>query len=62
MSVRFRCADCDEVEERCKCDKFCYICQGEHEVRLVQDGCYYCLECREACDYEPEPKSNIVYE
>jgi hypothetical protein len=29
---------------------------SEHEVRLVEDGCYYCIECREACDYLPEPK------
>ena len=29
---------------------------GEHDVRLVEDGCYYCLECREACDYVPENK------
>jgi hypothetical protein len=20
----------------------------------VEDGCFYCLECREACDYLPE--------
>jgi hypothetical protein len=29
---------------------------SEHDVRLVDDGCYYCLECREACDYLPENK------
>jgi hypothetical protein len=25
-------------------------------VRLVDNGCYYCLECREACEYIPEEK------
>jgi hypothetical protein len=57
MPARFHCAVCDAVEERCACEKYCYICQGENEIRLVADGCYYCLECREACDYEPEPKN-----
>jgi hypothetical protein len=28
-------------------------------VRLVDDGCYYCLECREACDYLPENKEAV---
>jgi hypothetical protein len=42
------------VEERCTCDKYCYICLGANDVRLVEDGCYYCLECREVCDYIPE--------
>jgi hypothetical protein len=27
---------------------------GANDVRLVEDGCYYCLECREVCDYIPE--------
>jgi hypothetical protein len=26
---------------------------GEHDVRLCNDGLYYCQECREACDYLP---------
>lgn len=61
MAQRFRCIVCDRVEEKCDCDKYCYICQGEHEVRLVEDGCFYCLECREACDYMPEA-NNIAHE
>jgi sulfur transfer complex TusBCD TusB component (DsrH family) len=56
MAQRFLCTVCDQVEEKCKCDKYCYLCMGEHEVRLVDDGCYYCLECREACEYLPEDK------
>ncbi len=57
MAARFHCVVCDKVEERCICDKYCYICQSEHDVRLVEDGCYYCLECREACEYLPEADS-----
>lgn len=56
MAQRFHCNVCEMVEEKCKCDKYCFLCLGEHDVRLVQDGYYYCLECREACDYLPEPK------
>jgi len=47
---------CDQVEEKCGCDKYCYLCLGENDVRLVENGCYYCLECREVCDYLPESK------
>jgi hypothetical protein len=24
---------------------------GQFDVRLVQDGMYYCRDCREACDF-----------
>jgi sulfur transfer complex TusBCD TusB component (DsrH family) len=54
MAERYICNSCEKVEEYCKCDRYCYLCQSEHEVRLVENGCYYCLECREACDYLPE--------
>ncbi len=27
---------------------------GSDNVRLVQDGQYYCQVCREACDYEAQ--------
>ena len=59
MSERFKCMVCELVEERCECDKFCAICQGFNQVRLCADGQYYCLECREACDYRPENRSTI---
>ena len=59
MAQRFLCTACELVEEKCKCQKYCYLCLGEHEVRLVEDGCYYCLECREACDYLPEEKGVV---
>ena len=56
MAERFLCNTCEKVEEKCKCERYCFLCMGENDVRLVQDGCYYCLECREACEYMPEPK------
>jgi hypothetical protein len=54
MAEKFRCTICDLDESRCQCDKYCFMCQGGHEVRLCQDGMYYCLECREACDLQPQ--------
>jgi sulfur transfer complex TusBCD TusB component (DsrH family) len=56
MAKRFRCSACELVEEKCECQKYCLLCLGEHDVRLVQDGFYYCLECREACEYLPEER------
>jgi len=54
MAEAYRCSICDKVEERCDCDKYCCLCQGEHQVRLCADGLYYCLECREACDLQAQ--------
>jgi hypothetical protein len=54
MAEPFICIQCDRTEDKCVCDKFCCLCQGEHNVRLVQDGNYYCLECRESCEYEAQ--------
>ena len=61
MAERFRCNTCEQVEEKCKCDRYCFLCMGEHDVRLVSDGFYYCLECREACEYMPEDKNAAGY-
>jgi hypothetical protein len=47
---QIQCAQCDKTEEYCKCDRYCGICKGHHNVRLAIDGLYYCAECREACD------------
>jgi hypothetical protein len=55
MAEKFRCTLCDQEESRCQCDKYCFMCQGGHDVRLCQDGMYYCQECREACDLQPQP-------
>ena len=48
--MAFVCAQCDRDETRCECERFCVICQGWDNVRLCNDGQYYCLTCREACD------------
>ena len=47
-----RCAQCELVEERCECERYCCLCQAQVDIRLCQDGLYYCLPCREACDYK----------
>ena len=54
MAEQFRCAFCDLEESRCQCDRYCFMCQGGDNVRLCQDGMYYCLDCREACDLEAQ--------
>ena len=54
MAEKFICMLCDQVEENCRCTRFCCLCQSEHNVRLVQDGNYYCLDCREACDFQAQ--------
>lgn len=53
-TTRFHCLLCDMEEERCKCDKYCSLCLGESDVRLCEDGVYYCRDCREACDYQAQ--------
>ena len=54
MAEKFRCILCDQEEAECQCDKYCSMCQGAHDVRLCQDGMFYCLECREACDLQAQ--------
>ena len=54
MADKFLCMLCDKPESECKCDRYCALCQGSHDVRLVQDGSYMCRDCREACDYEAQ--------
>ena len=49
---KFVCMQCELSEERCGCEKFCCFCQSQLDVRLCQDGLYYCPGCREACDYK----------
>jgi hypothetical protein len=45
---------CDKPEEGCHCERFCCLCQAMHNVRLCQDGNYYCIDCREACDFQAQ--------
>ncbi len=54
MADPFKCFQCEKEEARCKCDRFCTLCQGEYNVRLCQDGMYYCIDCREACDFQAQ--------
>ncbi len=54
MAEAFKCAVCELEEERCTCDKYCCLCMGFNNVRLCQDGQWYCLECREACDLQAQ--------
>src|SRR5215472_3641981 len=44
------CVQCEMPEERCACERYCTICNGQHSIRLCSDGLYYCPDCREACD------------
>jgi hypothetical protein len=49
---RVICGQCEQQEQRCECDKYCCLCQGQLDVRLWDDGLYYCGACREVCDYK----------
>jgi len=50
--TKARCSQCEQIEERCECEKYCVFCQGQLDVRMWEDGLYYCAACREACDYK----------
>jgi hypothetical protein len=32
----------------------CELCYSEYQVRLTEDGQYYCSICREVCDYKTQ--------
>jgi hypothetical protein len=49
--MAYVCTLCGEPEKKCKCLRFCTLCKSDHGVRLCQDGCYYCADCREICEY-----------
>ena len=57
MAEPFKCAVCELTEDKCLCDKYCCLCQGGHQVRLCNDGQYYCTDCREACDLQAQYNS-----
>jgi hypothetical protein len=50
MAGPILCVACDKPEYDCTCDRYCWICKGQHGIRLCIDGQYYCPDCREACD------------
>ncbi|MCU1255537.1 MAG: hypothetical protein JWM83_1836 [Candidatus Angelobacter sp.] len=54
MAKEFICGICDLPERSCTCNKYCMLCQSLHEIRLCEDGAYYCPPCREACDLQAQ--------
>jgi len=54
MAKEFICGICDLPERTCICNKYCCLCQSLFEVRLCEDGIYYCRPCREACDLQAQ--------
>src|SRR5579863_1964950 len=51
-SAKCRCAQCEQPESACQCEKYCCLCQSVIDVRLCTDGLFYCEPCRTACDYK----------
>ena len=49
---KIRCAQCEQSETACECEKFCCLCQAVMDVRLCTDGLFYCEACRNACEYK----------
>jgi hypothetical protein len=49
---------CEMTEDRCDCEKYCCLCQSLMEVRLCEDGLFYCKPCREACGYSVSDSSS----
>ncbi len=56
MADKYHCSMCELEENKCQCDvkEYCILCQGSDNVRLCEDGQYYCIVCREACDYQAQ--------
>src|SRR5215472_7731884 len=44
-TARFRCAQCEQSEENCECEKYCCLCQSVIDVRFCADGLMYCDPC-----------------
>jgi len=51
-SAPYKCAQCDQPEGSCDCEKFCCLCQAVIDIRVCADGLMYCDDCRKACDYK----------
>jgi hypothetical protein len=49
---KIKCAQCEQPESSCHCEKYCVLCQSVIDVRLCEDGLLYCEPCRTACDYK----------
>ncbi len=50
--AKYHCAQCDQPESSCDCEKFCCLCQAVMDIRVCEDGLMYCDACRKACDYK----------
>jgi hypothetical protein len=50
--ARYKCAQCEQPESSCECEKFCCLCQSVIDTRICNDGLMYCEPCRTACDYK----------
>ena len=50
--VKSRCAQCEQSEANCECEKYCCLCQSVIDIRICTDGLMYCEPCRTACDYK----------
>jgi hypothetical protein len=50
--ARNKCAQCEQPESSCECEKFCCLCQSVIDIRFCEDGLMYCEPCRKACDYK----------
>jgi hypothetical protein len=51
-SARYRCAQCEQSESSCECERFCCLCQSGMDIRICDDGLMYCEPCRKACGYK----------
>jgi len=54
MADEFICTVCDQPEKKCSCERYCCYCKAQFNVRLCEDGVYYCQPCREACDLQAQ--------
>ena len=50
--AKYKCAQCEQPESSCECEKFCCLCQSVIDIRLCNDGLMYCEPCRTACEYK----------
>jgi len=50
--AKYRCAQCEQSEDSCQCEKYCCLCQSVLDIRVCSDGLMYCEPCRKACDYK----------
>ncbi|HEV2352419.1 MAG TPA: hypothetical protein VG028_21495 [Terriglobia bacterium] len=57
LTKEFKCLVCDKPENQCTCNRYCALCHADYELRLTDDGQYYCRDCREACDYKTQDES-----